>query len=75
MSQYDSLHDEVDNLETVDGISPLAATMLPDPFGPLLRKLICQGSMTVEEIAAELELDPDSCATPGEPFGGQGLSA
>ena len=75
MSQYDSLHDEVDNLETVEGISPLAATMLPDPFGPLLRKLIRQGSMTVEEIAAELEPGPGHCATPGEPSGGQGVSA
>ena len=72
MSQYDSLHDEVDSLETVEGITPLAATMLPEPFGPLLRKLIRQGSMTVEEIAAELELDPDAAQHLGSHLAAKG---
>ena len=72
MSQYDSLHDEVDNLETVEGITPLAATTLPDPFGPLLRKLIRQGSMTVEEIAAELGLDQDEAQDLGSHLAAKG---
>ena len=72
MNQYDSLHDEVDNLEAVEGITPLAATTLPDPFGPLLRKLIRQGSMTVEEIAAELGLDADDAQHLGSHLAAKG---
>lgn len=58
MNRYDDLHHEIDGLDTVEGITALSATMMPDPIGPLLRKLIRQGSMTVEDIAAELGLDP-----------------
>lgn len=60
MSTYDELHDEIATLETVEGITALSATLLPDPIGPLLRKLIRQGAMTVEEMAAELGLDPEA---------------
>ena len=58
MNTYDDLHHEVDNLDPVEGITALSATMMPEPFGSLLRKLIRKGSMTTEEIAAELGMDP-----------------
>ena len=72
MNQSDSLHDEIDNLEDVEGISPLTATLLPDPFGPLLRKLIRQGSMTLEEIAVELGLDADAAQHLGSHLAAKG---
>jgi hypothetical protein len=72
MNTYDDLHHEVDSLETVEGITALSATMMPQPFGPLLRKLIRQGSMTLEEIAAELGLDPQDAQHLGSHLAAKG---
>lgn len=72
MNTYDDLHHEIDNLEPVEGITPLSATMMPDPFGTLLRKLIRQGSMTLEEMAAELGLGPDETEHLGEHLAAKG---
>lgn len=72
MSTYDELHDEIDNLEAVEGITALSATLLPDPIGPVLRKLIRKGSMSVEELAAELELDADAAQHLGSHLAAKG---
>lgn len=57
MDRFELLHDEVEKLEMVEGITPLTAADLPDPFSGLFRKMIRQGSMTLDEIAAQLDLD------------------
>jgi hypothetical protein len=72
MNTYDDLHNEIDSLESVEGITALSATMIPEPFGPLLRKLIRQGAMTVEEVAAELGLDPEAAQHLGNHLAAKG---
>lgn len=72
MNTYDDLHHEIDDLESVEGITALSATIMPDPIGPLLRKLIRQGSMTVEEVAAELGLDPQDAQHLGSHLAAKG---
>jgi hypothetical protein len=72
MDTYDDLHDEIDHLESVEGITALSVTLLPDPVGPLLRKLIRQGSMTVEEVAAELGIDSDAAQHLGNHLAAKG---
>lgn len=58
MNEYNDYHHAADDLDPVEGITALSATLMPEPFGALMRKLIRQGSMTVEELAAELGLAP-----------------
>jgi len=59
MDRFEQLHEELGQMEQVEGISALEVSDLPDPFGALLKKMIRQGSMTVEEMAAVLGLDAE----------------
>jgi predicted transcriptional regulator len=54
VQSFEVLRQTVADLPRFHGITPLDAANLPEPLNDLMRKLIRQGSMTVEQLAAEL---------------------
>jgi hypothetical protein len=66
MDRYESLHHEIAEFDTVEGTTPLAVAMLPEPFDKVLQRLIRQGAMSVQELAEALNLTPDEAQHLGE---------
>jgi predicted ArsR family transcriptional regulator len=50
----------------VEGIIPTDILGLPEPFDVLLRTLMRQGSMTVDQLAAQLDLPPHQAQQLGD---------
>jgi hypothetical protein len=54
--KYESLLQEVNGLPQVEGVLPAGILELPDSVATLLRTIMRQGSMTVNELANFLEV-------------------
>jgi len=54
MQSFELLRQSLAGLPRFPGITPLDAANLPEPFDDFMRSLIRQGSMTLEQLAAEL---------------------
>jgi predicted ArsR family transcriptional regulator len=66
MNSYETLDHEIADLESVEGTTPLAVAMLPEPLDKILQRMIRQGAMSVEELAEALGLLPDEAQHLGE---------
>lgn len=66
MERFESLHNEISDLQPVDGTTPLGVAALPDPINKVLQRMIRQGAMSVDELAATLELSVDQAQDLGE---------
>ena len=66
MDRYESLHHEIAEFDTVEGTTPLAVAMLPEPFDKVLQRLIREGAMSVQELAEALNLSLDEAQHLGE---------
>jgi hypothetical protein len=64
--KYESLLQEVQGLDHVDGVIPTALLELPESIALLIREMMRQGSMTVDELAAFLELSVSQADDLGE---------
>jgi polyhydroxyalkanoate synthesis regulator phasin len=66
MDRFESLHHEITDLSPVEGTTPLGVAMLPEPFDKILQRMIRQGAMSTQELAAALELSPEQAQHLGE---------
>jgi len=64
--KYESLLQDVQGLEEVEGVIPTAMLDLPESITLLLRAMMRQGSMTVDEMATFLELSVSQADDLGE---------
>ncbi|MFZ2358672.1 MAG: hypothetical protein WA040_04950 [Anaerolineae bacterium] len=72
MDQFENLHHEISELETVEGTTPLGVAMLPEPLNKVLQRLIRQGAMTIEELADAMETTPEEAQHVGEHLASKG---
>jgi hypothetical protein len=56
---FELLQQSIAGLPRFSGITPLDAANLPEPLNDFMRKLIRQGSMTVEQLAAQLDVSDE----------------
>lgn len=66
MDRIESLHNEIADLQSVEGTTPLGVASLPEPFNKVLQRMIRQGAMSVDELAAALDLPVDDAQHIGE---------
>ena len=66
MDRLESLHREIADLPPVEGTTPLAVAMLPEPLNKVLQRLIRQGVMSAEELAEAMEMTPEEAQHLGE---------
>ncbi len=66
MDRLESLHDEIAHLQPVEGTTPLGVAELPEPINKILQRMIRQGAMAVDELAAALELPVEDAQHVGE---------
>jgi hypothetical protein len=66
MDRLESLHNEISDLQPVEGTTPLGVAALPEPLNKVLQRMIRQGAMSAEELAAELDLPPEDAQHIGE---------
>jgi hypothetical protein len=64
--KYESLLQEVNGLPQAEGVIPTSILELPDRIALLLRTIMRQGSMTVDELAAFLEVSLSQADQLGE---------
>src|SRR5262245_53947678 len=64
--KYKSLLQDVQGLEQVEGVIPTAILELPEGIALLLRAMMRQGPMTVDELAVFLELSVSQADDVGE---------
>jgi predicted ArsR family transcriptional regulator len=72
MDKYQILHREIEGIPPVDGVTPMNIARLPEPFALLLRTIMRQGSMTVEQLADQLELTMEQAQNLGDHFVAKG---
>ena len=66
MDKYQVMYQELQEIPSVDGIAPTDVLSLPEHFERLLRTLMRKGSMTVEEVANELDLPVNQAQNLGD---------
>jgi hypothetical protein len=64
--KHESLLQEVQELPQVEGVIPTSILELPESVALLLRTMMRQGSMTVDELAAYLEVSVSQADHLGE---------
>jgi len=64
--KYESLLEDVQGLEQVEGVLPTALLELPASIAQLLRTMMRHGPMTVDELATFLELSVSEADEVGE---------
>jgi hypothetical protein len=72
VDRYQILDQELESIPHVDGVIPTDILALPGPFDVLLRNLMRKGSMTVEQLASELDLTVEQAHSLGEHFVAKG---
>lgn len=66
MDRLESLHNEIADLQPVEGITPLGVAELPEPLNKVLQRMIRQGAMSVDDLAAALEMPVQDAQHVGE---------
>ena len=72
MDRYQLLHNEIAQLEPVEGTTPLGVASLPEPLNKVLQRMIRQGTMSAEELAEALELPSQDAQHLGEHLASKG---
>ena len=67
------MQQELNKRSKVEGITPLDVMELPEPLRTAMNKLMRKGSMTVGELAAELNIEMVEARQLGEMLVAQGL--
>ncbi len=66
MASFDALWQAVTRLKPVEGVLPMDVLDMPAPLGGTLRKFIRTGSMSLAELAADLELNQNQAREVGD---------
>jgi hypothetical protein len=70
---FEHIQQELNKRSKVEGITPLDVMELPEPLRTAMNKLMRKGSMTVGELAAELNIEMVEARQLGEMLVAQGL--
>ena len=66
MDRLERLHNEIADLQPVEGTTPLGVAELPEPLNKVLQRMIRQGAMSVDDLAAALEMPVQDAQHVGE---------